>query len=138
MSVPLRHTRQRAAIRDFIGSSAEFRTAQQVHAALVENEDKVGLATVYRTLQAMAEAGEVDAVRSPDGEMTYRSCSTGHHHHLICRRCGRAVEIEAAEVEAWAAQVAARHGFTDAGHELEMFGLCADCASRPADGAASV
>lgn len=127
MSAPVRQTRQRAAIRDQFASSDEFRTAQQVHATLATSGDKVGLATVYRTLQSMAEAGELDAVRSPEGEMTYRACSSGHHHHLICRNCGRAVEIEATAVEKWAATVAAQYGFRDAGHDLEMFGLCSDC-----------
>lgn len=127
MSVPVRQTRQRAAVRALFAGSDEFHTAQQVHGALLEQGDKVGLATVYRTLQSMAEANELDAVRSPEGEMTYRACSSGHHHHLICRNCGKAVEIEAAVVEAWAETVARQHGFRDAGHELEMFGLCQDC-----------
>ncbi|MGD8214592.1 Fur family transcriptional regulator [Aestuariimicrobium sp. Y1814] len=128
MTTPIRQTRQRSAIRALFTGSDEFRTAQQVHSELAAAGDKVGLATVYRTLQTMADAEELDAVRSPEGEMTYRACSSGsHHHHLICRNCGKAVEIEATAVEAWAAQVAAQHGFRDAGHELEMFGLCQDC-----------
>ncbi|MBO1032077.1 transcriptional repressor [Tessaracoccus sp. SD287] len=127
MSTPVRQTRQRAAIRALFTNSDEFRTAQQVHTDLIDAGDKVGLATVYRTLQSMAEAAELDAVRSPEGEMTYRACSSGHHHHLICRNCGTAVEIEATAVEAWAAKVASQYGFRDAGHELEMFGLCQDC-----------
>lgn len=127
MSSPVRQTRQRAAVRALFTNSDEFRTAQQVHGALIGLGDKVGLATVYRTLQSMVDAAELDAVRSPDGEMTYRACSSGHHHHLICRNCGTAVEIEASAVEAWAAKVAAQYGFRDAGHELEMFGLCRDC-----------
>lgn len=127
MSIPVRQTRQRAAIRALFTNSDEFRTAQQVHTDLIDAGDKVGLATVYRTLQSMAETAELDAVRSPDGEMTYRACSSGHHHHLICRNCGKAVEIEATDVETWAAQVASQFGFRDAGHELEMFGLCQDC-----------
>ena len=127
MSTPVRQTRQRAAIRALFTNSDEFRTAQQVHTDLIDAVDKVGLATVYRTLQTMAEAAELDAVRSPEGEMTYRACSSGHHHHLICRNCGTAVEIEATAVESWAAKVASQYGFRDAGHELEMFGLCQDC-----------
>src|SRR5699024_9136283 len=56
----------------------------------------IGLATGYRILQALAEAGEVDVVRTGDGEALYRLCrSTEHHHHLLCRRCGRAVELDA-------------------------------------------
>lgn len=124
-----RNTWQRAAVRDLLGRMTEFRTASQVHDDLRRLGDKVGLATVYRALQAMAEAGEVDVLRTPDGEAAYRRCSTGHHHHLVCRECGTAVEISARSVEDWAHAVAAEHGFVDAGHEIEIFGLCAACSA---------
>lgn len=122
-----RQTWQRAAVRDLMEAGVEFRTAQQVHDQLREEGARVGLATVYRALQAMAEADEVDVLRTPEGEWAYRHCSSGHHHHLVCRSCGFSVEIQADEVEQWAASVARQHGFTDAGHELEIFGLCRDC-----------
>lgn len=125
-----RQTWQRAAVRDLMEGSQEFRTAQQVHDALREEGAKVGLATVYRALQAMADADEVDVLRTPDGETAYRSCSEGHHHHLVCRSCGYSIEIKATMLEAWAAEVAEEHGFTQTGHELELYGLCKDCSAR--------
>ena len=128
-----RQTWQRAAVRDLLEGGEEFRTAQQVHDQLREVGAKVGLATVYRALQAMAEADEVDVLRTPDGEAAYRRCSSGHHHHLVRRSCGFSMEMEAHEVEAWAAKVAAAHGFTDTGHELELFGLCRDCVAAGAE-----
>ena len=87
----------------------------------------VGLATVYRTLQAMVEAGTVDMLRTDDGEAVYRACSTDHHHHLVCRSCGRTVEVEGPAVERWTDRVAAEHGFSDVTHSLEIFGTCAEC-----------
>lgn len=128
-SPPTRQTWQRAAVRDLLARMEEFRTAAQVHEDLRRLGDKVGLATVYRALQAMADSGEVDVLRTPDGEAAYRRCSTGHHHHLVCRECGATVEIAAEAVENWAHDVAAQHGFTDAGHEIEIFGLCAECSA---------
>ena len=125
-----RHTWQRAAVRDLLEGGEEFRTAQQIHDQLRKKKAKVGLATVYRALQTMAESGEVDVLRTPEGESAYRACSSGHHHHLVCRQCGYSIEISAHEVEEWAASVARSNGFTDAGHELEIFGLCASCASK--------
>ena len=89
--------------------------------------ERVGLTTVYRTLQAMAEAGELDALRNADGETAYRRCSTGHHHHLVCRSCGRTVEVSGPAVEKWANAVAAEHGFRDVSHDLEIFGTCDNC-----------
>jgi Fur family ferric uptake transcriptional regulator len=106
----------------------EFRSAQQLHALLRGAGENVGLATVYRTLQAMAVDGDVDMLRTDEGEAVYRACSTGHHHHLVCRGCGRTVEVEGPAVEAWAERVSADHGFTDVRHTLEIFGTCADCA----------
>jgi Fur family ferric uptake transcriptional regulator len=85
------------------------------------------LSTVYRTLQALAESDEVDVLRAEDGEARYRRCSGTHHHHLVCRQCGRAVEVEGPTVERWASAVADEHGFADVSHTLEIFGLCPTC-----------
>lgn len=124
-----RQTWQRAAVRDLMESTEEFRTAQQVHDLLREQGAKVGLATVYRALQSMAEADEVDVLRTPEGEAAYRSCSKGHHHHVVCRSCGYSIEIHPEALEHWASDIAREHGFTDAGHELEIFGLCRSCSA---------
>lgn len=127
MSDQPRRTRQRAAVERALLGADGFRTAQELHDDLRRTGSAIGLATVYRTLQALADAGEVDVLRTPDGQAAYRSCSSGHHHHLVCRRCGRTVELAAPEVEAWARRVAAEHGFSDIGHEVELSGVCADC-----------
>lgn len=101
-----------------------FVSAQDLHARLRAAGDGIGLATVYRALQALADAGEVDVLRTDDGQSAYRRCSTGHHHHLVCRDCGRTVEVEGPGVERWAQQVASEHGFTDVSHVVEVFGTC--------------
>lgn len=125
-----RTTRQRAALLAVLGQVDEFRSAQSLHATLRERGDRIGLATVYRHLQALAEAGEVDVLRTGDGEAVYRHCSRGHHHHLVCRRCGRTVEVAGPAVEHWTDHVAAEHGFTEVSHTLEVFGRCPAC-TRP-------
>jgi len=124
----LRSTRQRAAVVAALAAEPTFRSAQDIHERLRSQDDKVGLTTVYRTLQALAEAGEVDVLRTADGESVYRRCaSEDHHHHLVCRSCGRTVEVEAPEVEAWSAKLARRHGFADVSHTLDIFGVCKGC-----------
>jgi Fur family ferric uptake transcriptional regulator len=123
-----RPTRQRRAVAAALRSSEEFRSAQEIHDALRHDGENVGLSTVYRTLQALADSGEVDTLRTDDGEALYRRCSTGHHHHLVCRVCGRTVEVEGPAVERWAAGVANQHGFADVSHSVEVFGTCPDCA----------
>lgn len=124
----LRPTRQRIAVVEALGSVEDFRSAQEIHDLLGKRGTAVGLATVYRTLQRLADAGEVDVLRTEDGEAAYRRCSATHHHHLVCRSCGRAVEVEGPAVERWTRSIAAEHGFSDVSHTLEIFGTCPDCA----------
>lgn len=126
-AAPQRRTRQRAAVDQILTHLGEFRTAQQIHDVLRSQGDSVGLTTVYRRLQAMAESGELDALRTDDGETAYRRCSRGHHHHLVCRSCGRTVEVSGPAVEHWASAVADEHGFRDVSHDLEIFGTCGSC-----------
>lgn len=125
-----RATRQRAAVSSVLDDVEEFRTAQDLHDLLRRRGESVGLTTVYRTLQALTDAGEVDVLRTAEGEAAYRRCSRGHHHHLVCRHCGRTVEVEGPAVERWADKIASQHGFTDVAHTLEIFGTCEECAAR--------
>ena len=128
----LRSTKQRAAVIAALGTETGFRSAQDLHNALRSEGNRVGLTTVYRTLQALADAGEVDALRTDDGEVVYRRCNSGeHHHHLVCRQCGLTVEIDGPEVEQWADRLARKHRFTDLSHTLEVFGRCRACGTIP-------
>ena len=133
-AVPLpgvRTTRQRTAVADVLSKVDGFRSAQDLHDLLRHDGASVGLTTVYRHLQALADAGQVDVLRTGDGEAVYRRCPTDtHHHHLVCRSCGRSVEVEGPEVETWAAAVADEHGFTDVSHTVEVFGSCGSCARK--------
>ncbi len=124
-----RNTWQREAVREALGTSEGFVSAQSLHAALREAGSSVGLATVYRALAELAVEGEADSLQQ-DGESLYRACTPGsHHHHLMCRNCGLTVEIEADAVEQWARSVAAQHGFTAPNHIVDVFGLCPGCSA---------
>lgn len=135
MSAPVqpvrRNTWQREAVRTALAESDGFVSAHQLHQSLREQGSTIGLATVYRGLASLAQDGEADSLQSPDGENLFRSCETpGHHHHLICRKCGATRELEARIVEEWAHKVGAEYGFTDVHHTVDLFGLCSDC-SQP-------
>ncbi len=124
-----RNTRQRAEVLALLEATDGFRSAQQLHALLRDQGAQVGLTTVYRTLQLLADAGEVDQLRLPDGEQLYRRCGqAAHHHHLVCRSCGTTREVEGPTVERWAQAQATRHGFVDVDHTLEIVGTCGECA----------
>ncbi|MFZ0323737.1 MAG: Fur family transcriptional regulator [Actinomycetes bacterium] len=122
-----RATRQRTAVATVLDELDGFRSAQEVHALLRDRGESVGLTTVYRALQAMADGHELDVLRTDDGETVYRRCGSTHHHHLVCRECGRTVEVEGPTVERWAVQVAQSHGFSDVTHTVEVFGRCRAC-----------
>lgn len=124
-----RSTRQRTAVAQLLDSIDDFRSAQEIHEQLRRNGEGIGLTTVYRTLQVLADAGEIDMLRTGTGEAMYRRCSSHHHHHLVCRRCGHTVEVEGPAVERWAERVAGEHGFSDISHTVEIFGSCPNCAA---------
>ena len=122
-----RNTWQREAVKEALGTSEGFVSAQSLHSSLHATGSPIGLATVYRALADLASEGEADSLQQ-EGESLYRACTPGsHHHHLICRNCGLTVEIEADEVEEWARKVAATNGFTQPNHIVDVFGLCANC-----------
>jgi Fur family ferric uptake transcriptional regulator len=123
----VRTTRQRQAVQSALDEASTFSTAQDLHEWLRARGTKVGLATVYRALQLMAESGEVDVIRNDAGEAFYRRCSAHHQHHLICRSCGRAVEVSGPAVEERADRVAADNDFSEVSHSVELFGVCGDC-----------
>jgi len=126
-----RNTWQRERVREALADARGFVSAQSLHATLRDENTGIGLATVYRALAGLAASGEADSLQSPEGEALYRACvSRGHHHHLICRSCGLTVEIAATDVEQWARRTASQHGFTDAEHVVDIFGLCASCAAE--------
>jgi Fur family ferric uptake transcriptional regulator len=137
-SAARRATHQGAAVKDALVAQDGFRSAQDVYAVLRAEGHKIGLSTVYRHLQAFTERGLADAIHNPDGETTYRYCGDTaagrHHHHLVCRSCGRAEEVEGRAVERWADQTADRYGYTDVDHTVEIFGTCRDCADTGSRG----
>ena len=124
-----RPSRQRSAVATVFEQTEGFQSAQDVHARMRAAGDGVGLSTVYRAIQSLVDDGDLDVIRTDSGEAVYRRCSPRHHHHLVCRTCGRTVEVEGPAVEKWADRVAAEHGFRDVSHTLEVFGTCATCAA---------
>ena len=126
-NIGVRSTRQRSAISALLDGIAEFRSAQEIHDELRKRGEGIGLTTVYRTLQALADAGTVDVLRTDSGESVYRRCSSGHHHHVVCRQCGFTVEVEGPAVEKWAKTTAEAYDFTEISHTVEIFGRCRTC-----------
>ena len=128
-----RMTKQRQAVLDELTRVTDFRSAQQIFEDLHVQGQRVGLATVYRSLQSLADDGRVATLRSSDGESLYRTCTSNHHHHhLVCRECGFTEEIEQSQIESWVTSVARAHGFAGVEHSLELFGTCSSCQAKAA------
>jgi Fur family ferric uptake transcriptional regulator len=125
-----RKTWQKEAVLQALATSKGFVSAQQLHKQITDSGTVIGLATVYRTLNALVSDGLADSLVNNNGENRYRDCSKDHHHHLICNSCGVAVEIEADEAESWASKIATEHGFTDVSHTIEIFGVCGKCSAK--------
>jgi Fur family transcriptional regulator, ferric uptake regulator len=123
----VRPTKQRLTVAAELMRERDDVTAQELHARLRRRGERLGLATVYRTLSLLSEAGAVDSLAHHPGELCYRWCGDEHHHHLVCSRCHRVVELGDCGLEAWLEQQSAEHGFVPTGHRLEVAGLCATC-----------
>lgn len=123
-------TRQQRSVLAALNAENSFISAQELHAQMHQDGDPVGLATVYRALASFAEEKTIDVIRTDDGEALYRACSAEHHHHLVCRDCGKTVEVSAEDIEDWATQVAQHHGFSNMFHTIELFGSCNACAEE--------
>jgi Fur family ferric uptake transcriptional regulator len=121
-----RTTEQRRAIMEALRGADRAVTAQELHARL----EGVGLATVYRNLQRLADEGEADTLRRESGEVAFLICEVGHHHHLTCRSCGRVEAVRDCRLGEWARAVADDHGFREVEHRAELIGTCAACAAR--------
>jgi Fur family transcriptional regulator, ferric uptake regulator len=127
-----RNTWQKSAVKHALSESIGFVSAKQLHQVLKNHGSSISLATVYRALNDLVDQQEADSLPSTDGELLYRACGQEHHHHLICRKCGETVEIEAKRIESWAEQVAKEHGFGSPSHTIDIFGVCASCQKKVA------
>jgi Fur family ferric uptake transcriptional regulator len=123
----IRTTRQRLRVLEALAAEPNDATAQQVFESLRAAGEPIGLATVYRTLALLSDRGVVDALMHRPGEVCYRLCSDGHHHHLTCSECHQVVELGDCELEPWLKRLARAHGFNVTSHAVEVTGICADC-----------
>lgn len=125
--VGVRPTRQRLTVVSELMDEEDDVTAQELHERLRRRGERLGLATVYRTLGILADEGVIDALSHRPGELCYRLCGDGHHHHLVCSSCHRVVELDECELGPWLDRISAEHGFVATSHRLEVAGVCADC-----------
>lgn len=124
----LRITGARRVLSEAVAEHAGHFTAEQVLAASRRRGHPVGRATVFRSLETMAGLGLIERVDLPSGEHAYVACQpASHHHHVVCSRCGRSIEVGDIGLDPVLDRVARSTGFRIDSHRLELFGLCEQC-----------
>ncbi len=122
-----RVTEPRRAVAQLIADQAGHFSAADLVAEANARRLGIGRATIFRTLDVLAELELVERIDLPSGEHAYVACEPSHHHHVVCSRCGRSHDIDDAGLRAVVRAVARRTGFRIDDHRLELFGLCPDC-----------
>lgn len=124
----LKSTRQRSLIIDtFFGANGHL-SVEDVWSKVRQQDPKVSVATVYRTMKLLSECGLAHARNFGDGQTRYEPAVGKHHHdHLICTSCGTIVEFENDRIEAMQDAVARKHGFKVTSHKMELYGQCRNC-----------
>lgn len=127
----LKSTRQRTLIIDTFFSLDGHLSVEELWNKVREQDARVSVATVYRTMKLLNECGLAHARNFGDGQTRYEAAAGREHHdHLICTHCGRIEEFEDDRIEALQEAVAHRHGFTVTSHKMELYGLCGSCQQR--------
>lgn len=121
-----RQTRQRAIIHEIIMESDRPLSIANLVTLAQEKQAKIGQATVYRTVNALLEASEIQTVQMPGGEALYEKAHLHHHHHFKCNSCGKVFDLPGCPEKDL--QKFLPRGFKMTHHEFTFYGTCADCA----------
>lgn len=126
----LRHTKQRDEIVDVFLATERHVTVQELYDLIRKRRKGVGYATVARTVKLMSESGLCRQVDFGDGVLRYEhNYKHEHHDHLICAKCGKFEEIYSPELEKIQHELVKKYGYVQRSHELQIFGLCPECAN---------
>jgi Fur family transcriptional regulator, ferric uptake regulator len=122
----------RRAVVELLGDQHCCLTAQEIFDRLRAGGRRVGIATVYRTLEQLTRDGLVSRVELGEGTARFEPVHAGgeHHHHLVCEDCGKVEAFADDELERALRKVERRTGYSVAGHDVVLRGACNDCASR--------
>jgi len=128
----LKETSQRSAVLHAFLTAEKHVSVDDIYALLKSQDNRVGYATVSRTMKLIAESGLAREVIFNDGVVRYESTlNREHHHHLVCTRCKKVIEFTSPEMERGEAEILRQYDFTPEYHHYEIFGLCRQC--READ-----
>jgi Fur family ferric uptake transcriptional regulator len=122
-----RLTPQRLMILSAIHGSDHHISAEEIYEQVCAKYPNVNISTVYRTLELLKELGLVTETDLGGGIFRYHSVEKGHHHHLICRKCGRIFELDEAVLKPVEGTILRKYGFRPDLSHLAVFGNCVEC-----------
>lgn len=124
-----RLTAPRKAVVDVVAKSGRALAPAQVYELARARYTRLGLVTVYRTLEKLEELGLVQRLHQPQGCQAFVAAVSGHQHLLVCQDCGQVVYFsgEGDRMEALMAEVGGESGYRVDEHWLQLFGLCGEC-----------
>jgi Fur family transcriptional regulator, ferric uptake regulator len=122
-------TQQREVVADVLFTSPDHLSVEEIEVKLKERGERIGKATIYRTMEILVRSGLVEEHDFGQGFKRYEHLfgQQPAHAHLVCTHCGRVTEFRSAEVDRVQEQVSREHGFQPTRHKLEVYGLCAGC-----------
>ena len=124
----LKMTPQRNLILEVFLDRSDHVAPEELYDRVRDRDPSVGQATVYRTLRLLSDSGIAKEVHFGDGVTRYEpDHAEAHHDHLICVSCGRNLEVMDERIEKLQVELAVRHGFQLTGHNMYLYGLCAQC-----------
>jgi Fur family ferric uptake transcriptional regulator len=102
-------------------------SAEDIYRVLMESDEEIGLATVYRVLTQFEQAKLVTRHNFTEGHSVFELDSGEHHDHLVCVRCGHVEEFVDNVIEKRQRQVAEQAGYNITDHHLNIYGICGEC-----------
>jgi len=127
-SVGLKVTLPRLKILEVLEKSSNHHlSAEDIYRALMEQNEEVGVATIYRVLTQFEESGIVNKLNFENNQAVYELSNVEHHDHLVCVKCNVIIEFQDDVIEQHQLQIANKHGFQLTDHSLYLYGLCKTC-----------
>ena len=126
--VGLKVTLPRVKILQILENSEnKHMSAEDVYKALIDSDQDVGLATVYRVLTQFEAAGLVMRHHFEGGHSVFELTSADHHDHMVCNQCGRVEEFFDSIIENQQDKIAEKYGFEITDHSMYLYGICSEC-----------
>lgn len=123
----IRSSKQRQAILDTLARQQSHMSAEEIYKTVKMLQTTISLGTVYRNLEVLTETGKIYRTSFADGKARYELASAGHHHHLVCMKCGKIEDIIACPMAREIESIVASRDFQPLHHYFEVYGYCSKC-----------